>query len=162
MTIRSLAPSDWSEVSAIYRQGIATGNATFETDVPEWAVWDQAHMGSCRLLSVDGDAVQGWAALTPVSSRCVYQGVAEVSIYVAQGARGKGVGAELMAALIPASEAAGIWTLQAGIFPENRASIALHQKFGFRIIGQRERVGKMDGRWRNVALMERRSQVVGV
>ena len=162
MTLRSLAPSDWAEVSAIYRQGIATGNATFETEPPDWTTWDKAHMDACRLLAAEGDAVLGWAALTPVSSRCVYQGVAEVSVYVAEGARGRGVGAKLMAALIPASEAAGIWTLQAGIFPENRASIALHLKFGFRIIGQRERVGKMDGRWRDVALLERRSQVVGV
>lgn len=161
MPIRSMTAADWPEVRDIYSQGIATGNATFETEAPPWPDWDRAHMASCRLVFTDGEAVLGWAALTPVSSRCVYQGVAEVSVYVDEIARGRGIGSKLMAALIPASESAGIWTLQAGIFPENQASIGLHRKFGFRVIGRRERVGKMDGRWRDVALMERRSQVVG-
>lgn len=161
MPIRSMTAADWPEVRDIYSQGIATGNATFETEAPPWPDWDRAHMASCRLVFTDGEAVLGWAALTPVSSRCVYQGVAEVSVYVDEIARGRGTGSKLMAALIPASESAGIWTLQAGIFPENQASIGLHRKFGFRVIGRRERVGKMDGRWRDVALMERRSQVVG-
>jgi L-amino acid N-acyltransferase YncA len=153
---------DWPQVAAIYRAGIATGNATFETDVPDWETWDAAHLKDCRLVMRDGDRVLGWAALSPVSNRCVYGGVAEVSVYVAEAARGQGVGKTLLGALIAASEAAGFWTLQTGIFPENTASIGLHVACGFREVGRRERLGQLGGVWRDVVLMERRSQLTGV
>ncbi len=153
-----MTAADWPAVRAIYLEGIATGNATFETAAPEWERWDAGHLKTCRLVvRVDGEVV-GWAALSPVSARVVYAGVAEVSIYVAQRARGKGLGAELLRALVAESEAHGVWTLQAGIFPENAASIALHRRAGFRIVGTRERIGCVDGRWRDVVLMERRRQ----
>lgn len=148
---------DWPVVRAIYLEGIATGNATFAQSAPDWAEWDASHIGSCRLVATVEEAVAGWAALSVVSSRCVYAGVAEVSIYVAERARGKGVGVELLQALTAASEQAGFWTLQAGIFPENTASIRLHQRCGFRVVGTRERIGCMNGRWRDVVLMERRA-----
>lgn len=154
--------ADWPAVRAIYAEGIATRNATFETDTPEWGAWDRAHLDACRLVArVDGE-VAGWAALSPVSDRCVYGGVAEVSVYVASDASGRGVGTALMRALIAASEEAGIWTLQAGIFPENEASIALHRRHGFRPVGVRERLGQHHGQWRDVALLERRSSRVGI
>lgn len=152
---------DWPQVRAIYLEGIATGNATFEQSAPEWEKWDAGHLQTPRLVARSGAEVLGWAALSAVSSRCVYAGVAEVSIYVSERARGRGVGRRLMARLVADSEAAGLWTLQAGIFPENIASIALHAGTGFRIVGRRERLGQMNGRWRDVVLMERRSQVVG-
>jgi L-amino acid N-acyltransferase YncA len=157
---------DWPEVRAIYLEGIATGNATFEQTAPEWEKWDAGHLPGARIVArcggeIAGSEILGWAALSGVSSRCVYAGVAEVSVYVAEKARGRGVGRDLMARLIEESEAQGIWTLQAGIFPENVASIALHQRAGFRIVGQRERLGQMYGRWRDVVLMERRSPVIG-
>ena len=153
---------DWDEVRAIYQEGIATGNATFEKAAPDWEGWHAGHLPACRLLArSDGEAL-GWAALSPVSGRCVYGGVAEVSVYVAARARGRGIGLLLLSELVAASERNGIWTLQAGIFPENEASIAIHKKAGFRIVGVRERLGCMDGRWRDVVLMERRSAVVGV
>jgi L-amino acid N-acyltransferase YncA len=161
---REIAPMTkrhWSAVREIYLQGIATGNATFEQSAPEWKGWNERHLPSCRLVArVDGRIV-GWAALSPVSSRCVYGGVAEVSIYVADDARGRGIGRQLLDALVDASEQNGIWTLQAGIFPENAASIHLHQQAGFRIVGRRERLGCMNGQWRDIVLMERRSAVVG-
>lgn len=160
MTVDALLPADWPGVRAIYLEGIATGNATFETNAPEWPAWDAGHLKSCRLAAREGEELQGWAALSPVSSRCVYGGVAEVSIYVAERARGRGIGKALLHALVAASEAAGIWTLQAGIFPENAASIELHRGAGFRVVGTRERLGKMQGRWRDVVLMERRSAVI--
>jgi L-amino acid N-acyltransferase YncA len=160
--IRSMLLGDWPEVRRIYLEGIATGNATFETEAPPWKKWDSGHMRDCRLIADDGGEVLGWAALSPVSSRCVYAGVAEVSVYVGENVRGKGVGRKLLAALIEASERCGIWTLQAGIFPENVASIGLHKSLGFRELGRRERLGKMAGRWRDVTLLERRSTVVGV
>lgn len=164
MHIDAMRPEDWPAVRAIYLEGIATGNATFEQTAPEWEKWNAGHLQAARIVArsegqVSGGEVLGWAALSAVSSRCVYAGVAEVSIYVAERARGRGVGRELMSRLISESEAEGIWTLQAGIFPENLASIALHQRAGFRIIGERERLGRMNGRWRNVVLMERRSAV---
>jgi len=152
----------WDAVREIYRQGIATGDATFEKSVPDWKEWNERHLASCRLVACVGDRVLGWAALSPVSSRCVYGGVAEVSIYISEELRGRGLGRRLLAALVEASEQNGIWTLQAGIFPENTASIHLHQQAGFRIVGTRERIGCMDGRWRDTVLMERRSGVVGV
>ncbi len=153
---------DWDAVRAIYREGIATGNATYETDAPAWEVWDKDHLRACRLVAKADGRVVGWAALSPVSGRCVYAGVAEVSIYVSASARGRGIGRTLLGALIEASERAGLWTLQAGVFPENAASLALHRACGFRELGRREHVGQMNGVWRDVVLMERRSQVVGI
>lgn len=142
-------------------QGITTGQATFEIAPPDWEGWDSSHRADCRLVAEVDGGVAGWAALTPVSGRCVYAGVAEVSVYVAEASRGRGVGQALLAALVAESEQAGVWTLQAGIFPENQASIALHRSCGFRVIGVHERLGQMNGIWRDVLLMERRSQVVG-
>jgi L-amino acid N-acyltransferase YncA len=153
---------DWAEVRHIYLEGIATGNATFETEAPSWEKWDSGHLRDCRLVAFDSSSILGWAALSPVSSRCVYAGVTEVSEYVAESARGKGLGKVLLAALIDSTEAGGIWTLQAGIFPENLASIELHKSLGFREVGRRERIGKIGDRWRDVTRLERRSAVVGL
>jgi len=160
--IASMTEQDWPAVREIYVQGIATGNATFEQSAPGWKKWDQGHLPTCRLVARLDDRIVGWTALSPVSSRCVYSGVREVSIYVADDARGRGVGRRLLRTLVDASEQNGIWTLQAGIFPENKASIRLHQQAGFRIVGRRERIGCLDGRWRDTVLMERRSAVIGV
>jgi L-amino acid N-acyltransferase YncA len=161
ISIRPLHQEHWPRVRRIYAEGIATGNATFETTVPGWDAFDSGHLSACRLVAVEGDSVLGWAALSPVSSRCVYGGVAEVTVYVADAAQGRGVGSRLLQALITASEEEGIWTLQAGIFPENVASVALHRKLGFREVGRRERLGRLQGRWRDVLLLERRSRKVG-
>ena len=158
--LEPMQPAHWPDVRRIYDAGIAGGNATFETSSPEWEAWNAAHLPDCRFVARDDDAVVGWAALSAVSSRCVYGGVAEVSVYVAPEAAGKGVGSLLLARLIEASEARGMWTLQAGIFPENAASLALHVKHGFRIVGRRERLGQLHGRWRDVMLLERRSATV--
>jgi phosphinothricin acetyltransferase len=152
---------DWPDVRTIYLEGIATGNATFQQSAPEWADWDTGHLPHPRLVARRDGTVLAWAALSQVSARPVYAGVAEVSVYVAERARGQGIGRLLMAALIAESERNGIWTLQAGIFPENLASIALHLAHSFREVGVRERLGCMHGRWRDVVLMERRSKVVG-
>ena len=162
-TIVLMQPSDWEQVRAIYLQGIATRLATFEQSAPEWSAWNAARLPVPRLVarSEDGSVV-GWAALSPVSSRCVYGGVAEVSVYVAEDQRGRGIGLALLDALIEQSEAAGLWTLQAGIFPENTASVALHHRCGFRTVGRREKLGQLDGKWRDVLLLERRSPIVGV
>ncbi len=157
-----MSPADWDAVRSIYLEGIATGNATFEKSAPDWEKWDTGHLAGCRLVARSGGEVLGFAALSPVSSRCVYAGVAEVSVYVAERARGRGIGRALLLELVGASERDGIWTLQAGIFPENVASIELHQSAGFRIVGTREKLGCMDGVWRDVTLMERRSDTVGV
>jgi L-amino acid N-acyltransferase YncA len=157
MTIRPMTPADWPAVRAIYDEGIATRNATFITAAPEWAEWDSGHLPTCRLVAEDAGTITGWAALSPVSSRCVYAGVAEVSVYVAGSAQGRGVGRALLSALIAASETDGLWTLQAGILPENAASVAIHERCGFRVVGRRERLGKMDGVWRDVLLLERRA-----
>jgi len=159
--VAPMRPEDWTEVRRIYLEGIRTGNATFETEAPEWDAWNAAHRSDCRFIARDGDATLGWSAVSPVSGRCVYGGVAEVSVYVAERARGRGVGRLLLAALIDESERLGIWTLQAGIFPENTASIELHRALGFRDVGRRERIGKMAGVWRDVMLLERRSVRVG-
>lgn len=161
ITIDAMTPADWPQVEAIYREGIATGMATFETTTPAWDAWNAAHLPDCRLVARDADRVLGWAALTPVSGRCVYAGVAEVSVYVAAAARGQGVGTALLVALVEASERAGLWTLQAGIFRENTASISLHARCGFREVGVRERLGQLNGAWKDVMLLERRSRVVG-
>ena len=160
--IAALTVADWPAVRAIYEEGIATGNATFETAAPEWPAWDAARLAVGRLVARRGRRVVGWAALSPVSSRAVYAGVAEVSIYVATAARGQGVGKTLLRALIEASEDGGIWTLQAGILPENRASVALHQSCGFHVVGRRERLGRLHGVWRDMLLLERRSGRVGL
>lgn len=160
--IEAMHQEDWQRVRAIYEEGIATGNATFETGTPEWVSWDAKHLESCRLVARRGAEVVGWAALSHVSSRQAYRGVAEVSVYVAASTRGQHIGSELLSALVEASRAAGIWTLQAGIFRENTASVALHEKHGFRIVGIRERIGCLNGHWRDVVLMERRSKAVGV
>jgi phosphinothricin acetyltransferase len=162
MTITTMLTDHWDAVKIIYEQGIDTGNATFETAAPSWQAWDNAHLKTCRIIAIENDEVLGWAALTPVSSRCVYAGVAEVSVYVAANARGKNVGSRLLHELISQSEQDGIWTLQSGIFPENNASIAIHEKNGFRIIGYRERIGKMGDIWRDNILMERRSSKMGI
>lgn len=154
--------ADWPVVRGIYEEGIATGDATFETSAPTWEAWDAGHLATCRLVAVDDLRVIGWAALSAVSGRCVYAGVAEVSVYVAATARGQGIGRQLLEALIADSERQGIWTLQAGIFPENHASVSIHEHSGFRIVGRRERLGSMSGRWRDVLLLERRSAAVGV
>ena len=154
--------SDWPSVAQIYQQGMDTGFATFEKVVPSFEVWDAGHLQIGRLVAAKGDSILGWAALSPVSSRCVYGGVAEVSVYIGQGNRGQGVGKMLMQELIVESEKAGLWTLQSGIFPENKGSVELHLKMGFRFIGKRERVGKRDNVWKDNLLFERRSTVVGV
>jgi phosphinothricin acetyltransferase len=160
--IDAMQATDWQQVRAIYLEGIATGNATFETAAPEWNHWDTAHLGFARLVARRVDTIIGWAALSQVSGRSVYAGVAEVSVYVSQSARGKGVGYALLGRLVEESERNGIWTLQAGILPENQASIALHRRCGFREVGRREKIGKLHGVWRDVVILERRSQRVGV
>lgn len=170
-----LPPDLWPAVREIYREGIATGNATFETEVPDWEKWDSNHRKDCRLVALEpraegvsevlipleGVRVLGWAALSPVSSRIVYAGVAEVSVYVAATARGRGVGKALLQSLVQESEANGLWTLQAGIFAENAASLSLHRSCGFREVGVRRRIGKFGDTWRDVLLMERRSATAG-
>lgn len=152
----------WPAVKTIYEAGLATGNASFQTAAPSWEEWDQAHLPHSRLVALEGDTVAGWAALTAVSGRCVYAGVAEVSVYVAPVYQGEGIGKALLSALITESEAHGIWTLQAGIFPENIASIRLHEHAGFRTIGVREKIGKMGDRWRDTVLLEKRSKTVAL
>ena len=160
MTIRDLQPADWPAVKAIYEDGIRGGNATFETGAPSWERWDAAHPVP-RLVVVREGAVVGWAALSPVSDRCCYEGVGDVSVYVAEAARGSGVGRALLEALVERSEQAGYWTLNAGVFPENEASLRLHKACGFREVGVRERLGSLHGVWRDVVLLERRSTVTG-
>jgi L-amino acid N-acyltransferase YncA len=161
--IKTMRAEDWPQVREIYLEGIATGNATFETDAPPWEAWDGAHAKEPRLVAREaGGAILGWAALTPVSGRCVYAGVGDLSVYVATSARGRGVGKALLQALVAESERVGIWTLQAGIFPENEASLALHRSCGFREVGRRERIGERNGVWRDVVLLERRSEIVGI
>ena len=161
MLIRALTRADWPAVAAIYAEGIATRNATFETSAPAWESWDASHLTDHRLVAEEGGRVVGWAALSPVSDRCCYAGVAENSVYVAAEARGRGIGRALLEQLISATEAAGLWTIETGIFPENEASVALHERCGFRVVGVRKRLGQLEGVWRDVLLLERRSGVVG-
>jgi len=160
MRIDPLGAGDWPAVRAIYEAGIATGDATFETDVPDWPAWDAAHLADHRLVARDDGTVVGWVALAAVSDRRAYAGVAEDSIYVAPDAQGRGVGRALLAAVVASAEQGGIWTVQTGIFPENQASVRLHQACGFRVVGVRERLGRLHGRWRDVLLLERRSPAV--
>ena len=160
LQVDELTAGDWPAVSAIYAHGIATRNATFETAVPSWGEWEREHMDDHRLVGrVDGEVV-GWAALSRVSDRHCYRGVAEDSVYVRDGHHGQGVGRALLSALISRAEAAGVWTIQAGVFPENLASLKLHVACGFRVVGVRERIGQLDGAWRDVVLLERRSKEI--
>jgi L-amino acid N-acyltransferase YncA len=158
--LRNLRPGDWPEVAAIFEDGIRAGNATFETEVPAWEAWDASHLPGHRLVAIDEGRVVGWAALSPVSERCCYSGVAEDSVYIASGQQGRGIGGALLRQLIAGAERAGIWTIQAGVFPENTASVQLHVRCGFRVVGVRERLGKQHGAWRDVVLLERRSKEV--
>jgi L-amino acid N-acyltransferase YncA len=160
--IRCMSAQDWPAVSEIYREGIETGNATFEKSIPSWNEWDMAHLPKCRMVAALNDEIIAWAALTPVSGRCVYAGVAEVSLYVSAKFRGQGIGTEMLGQMVTESENEGIWTLQAGIFPENEASVRMHEKLGFRIVGRREKIGKMDAVWRDTVLLEKRSSKTGI
>lgn len=156
-----MRPDDWPAVRAIYLEGIATGNATFETEAPPWEPWDAKHLAKPRLVFREQGTVAGWAALSRVSMRACYAGVCEVSVYVAGAFRGRGIGSRLLGAIVEQSEAIGIWTLQASIFPENEASVQMHLRHGFRVLGRRERIAKLNGVWRDTVLMERRSSAAG-
>ena len=156
VAVRPLLPTDWPTVAAIYAEGIAGRLATFETAVPAWEDWDAAHLPDHRLVAERGGEVVGWVALTPYSRRDVYRGIADESVYVAETARGRGVGRTLLEAVIESARAGGLWTLQAGIFPQNEPSLALHRTLGFREVGVRERIGQLDGVWRDVVLLELR------
>jgi L-amino acid N-acyltransferase YncA len=158
--VRDLRPDDWPEVARIFEEGIATGNATFETEVPSWEEWDRAHLAGHRFVAEGDRCVVGWIALAPVSGRACYAGVAEISVYVTAEARARGVGSELLATVVESAERDGIWTLQTSVFPENAASLALLGRFGFRVVGTRERIGRLHGIWRDTVLVERRSEVV--
>jgi L-amino acid N-acyltransferase YncA len=160
MVIDLLRAADWPAVRAIFEAGIASGNATFETAAPDWPAWDAGHLAEHRLVARLDGRVVGWVALAPVSDRCAYAGVAEDSIYVAPDAQGRGVGRALLEAVVASAERGGIWTVQTGIFPENQASVRLHEACGFRVVGVRERLGRLHGRWRDVLLLERRSPVI--
>jgi L-amino acid N-acyltransferase YncA len=157
VTIAVLEPGHWPEVTRVYAEGIATGNATFETEVPSWEHWHAAHLAEHRFVALREGSVVGWVAASAVSDRCVYAGVVEHSVYVAARERGQRIGAMLLERLVASTEAAGIWTIQTGIFPENEASLRLHERVGFRVVGRRERLGKHHGVWRDVLLLERRS-----
>lgn len=159
--IRGLVEEDWDFVRSIYLAGIASGHATFETETPNWAQWNSAHLPAPRLVALSSETIVGWAALSRVSMRAAYAGVAEVSVYVGEEMRGRGIGKLLLETLVRESEQNGIWTLQASIFPENFASISLHKSCGFREVGSRERIGKLKGIWRNTLLLERRSKEIG-
>ena len=157
MQIRAMRAEDWPAVKAIYEQGIATRQATFETEAPAWEAWDAGHPAGLRLVAEEEGEVVGWAALSPVSRRACYAGVVEESVYVAEGARGRGTGIALLARLCSDADAAGIWTIQTAIFPENVASLELHRRCGFRVVGTRERIAQLDGVWRDTVLLERRA-----
>ena len=158
--LHGLTEDDWSAVAEIYWDGLRDGLATFETEVPSWEDWNAAHFPEHRLVAELLGEVVGWAALSPASKRRCYAGVAENSVYIAREARGRGIGRSLLEALIAGAEAAGIWTIQTSIFPENRASLALHERCGFRVVGTRERIAKRDGIWRDTVFLERRSEVI--
>lgn len=163
MQLTEMLPEHYPQVKEIYELGIATNNATLETQAPEWEVWDSKYLKSCRVVALSEQGlVMGWGALTPVSGRCVYKGVAEDSVYIHPNYKGKGVGKQLLERLVLESEKAGIWTLQAHILKENAASVRLHEQCGFRVVGLRERLGQLHGQWRDTWLLERRSNIVGV
>ena len=162
MIIDEMITEDWESVCSIYEEGILTGNATFQVTVPSWEEWDRSHLTGLRFVERLKSEVIAWIALTPISSRCVYEGVAEVSIYISKAVRGRGVGSRLFDILIEQSEKKGYWTLQSGIFPENTASLQLHKKHGFIVVGKREKIGKLNGIWRDVLLLERRSNINGL
>ncbi|OJX35996.1 MAG: N-acetyltransferase [Flavobacteriia bacterium 40-80] len=162
MEIRPITKDNFSEVVEIYKQGLATNIATFQNDLPQWEDWNKGHLDFCRISIYENNKMLGWTALTPVSSRCVYAGVAEVSVYIAQKERGKGIGKILLNELIKQSEANGIWMLQSGIFSENQSSIKLHEKCGFRMVGYREKIGKKNGIWKDNILMEYRIKNIGI
>jgi len=159
---RPLTSGDYPAVKKIYEEGIRTGNATFQSGAPAWEEWDHEHLPHSRIGAFAGHEMVGWAALTPVSGRCVYAGVGEVSVYVSPAHQGMGIGRVLLDELVNSSERNSLWTLQAGIFPENQASIQLHLKSGFRVVGHREKIGQMNGIWRNTVLLERRSKIAGI
>ena len=160
ITIKSMLPEHWPEVSIIYQDGVETGMATFEKEIPSWEVWDSNHIKACRIIAVLNKKIVGWAALSPVSSRCVYGGVGEVSVYVSNGFRGNQIGEKLLRRLIMESEENGLWTIQSGVFPENIGSIKLHEKVGFRKIGYREKIGALNGVWKDNILLEKRSKLI--
>lgn len=160
LTVEEFRPEHWPDAARVYEEGIATGNATFETEVPTWEQWDASHVTEHRLVALRDGEVVGWAAVSPVSDRCVYGGVVEHSVYVAESARGQGIGRRLLEELIASTEAAGIWTIQTGIFPQNEGSIRLHESVGFDVVGRRKRLGRLNGEWRDVLLLERRSESV--
>lgn len=162
ISIDPLKDSQWPMVKEIYEQGLKTGVATFETESPTWGEWNQSHLSICRFAALEADQVVGWIALSPVSSRCVYGGVAEISVYVHEAHRGKGIGRLLLAQVISSSEQHDYWMLQAGIMPSNVGSVKLHEALGFRIVGYREKISKINGQWMDNLLLERRSAVVGV
>ena len=162
MKLIEISAENYPAVARIYGEGLQTGTATFETTIPSWEKWNDGHLPFGRIIAVEDNNYLGWAALSPVSSRCVYGGVAEVSVYVDTNQSGRGIGTLLMKTLISKSESLGFWTLQSGIFPENIASVHLHERSGFRKIGIRERIGKMDGKWYDTLLMERRSSSTGI
>jgi phosphinothricin acetyltransferase len=162
IVFRSMKKDDWISVAEIYRQGIESGNATFQRDIPTWNEWNSGHINTCRIVASIENEIAGWAALTPVSGRCVYAGVAEVSVYVSNQFKGQKIGTRLLERLISESEKEGYWTLQASIFPENKASLKMHYNLGFRNVGFREKIGKMNDIWRDTILLERRSKKVGI
>lgn len=159
--IRAMRPDDWRDVRAIYAEGIATEDATFETQPPSWEEFDRGRLRPGRLVAIEGGSIVGWAALAATSTRTCYAGVAEHSVYVAERARGRRIGLALMEVLVAAADEAGIWTLQTSIFPENAASLALHRRIGFRVVGRRERIAQLQGIWRDTILLERRSHAAG-
>ncbi len=162
MEFSTIDKINYPEIAKVYQEGIDTGFATFETKAPNWESWDNAHIQHSRISCYENSTLLGWGALSPVSSRCVYGGVAEVSVYISAAARGKGIGTHILNKLIDESEKNNIWTLQSGVFRENKASIAIHEKCGFRIIGYKERIGKLHGVWKDNILLERRSEIVGL
>ena len=162
LLFQPLLAAHWQQVRRIYLEGIATGQATFQQEAPEWEAWDAGHLPHSRLVAMEGGEVVGWVALSPVSARVVYRGVAEVSIYVGAHHRGKGFGYLLLQQLVQESEQNGIWTLQASIFPQNKASVRIHEQCGFRLLGRRERIGQQNGTWRDTLILERRSNIVGI
>lgn len=162
ISITELTNEHWDEVKAIYEQGLATGIATFETESPSWEAWNNSHISIGRFVAIEHNIVIGWVALSPVSSRCVYGGVAEISVYVHENHRKKGIGKLLLNAVIKSSEEHGYWMLQAGIMPSNKGSVALHESVGFRVVGYRERISKVGNEWTDNLLLERRSKVVGI